>query len=88
MQYSLQNTLSSACEKMPPLEAFATEIDRFTAIQDGVQALPANLAIGWIRVDTKPIKQALLTWTSKWIYLYTRHLRSQVGGQMLAVHHV
>jgi len=29
-------------------------------------------------VDAKPIKQALITWTTKWIYLYTHYLQSKV----------
>ncbi len=29
-------------------------------------------------MDAKPIKQALITWTSKWIYLYTHYLQSMV----------
>lgn len=63
----------------PSLEAFAAEIGKYRAIQDEVQALPSCAALGWIKVDAKPVKQALLTWTSKWIYLYMRHLRDEVG---------
>ena len=62
----------------PSLEAFAAEIAKYKAIQDEVQALPSSAAIGWIKADAKPLKQALLTWTSKWIYLFMRHLHSQV----------
>lgn len=62
----------------PNLEAFAAEIAKYKAIQDELQALPSSAAIGWIKVDAKPLKQALLTWTSKWIYLYMRHLRGEV----------
>ena len=62
----------------PSLEAFAAEIGRYKAIQDEVQALPASAAIGWIKVDARPLKQALLTWTSKWVYLFMRHLHGEV----------
>ena len=69
----------------PSLEAFAAEIGRYKAIQDEVQALPASAAIGWIKVDARPLKQALLTWTSKWIYHFMRHLHGEVcllGGSL------
>ena len=42
-----------------------------------VQALPSNTTSGYIRVDGRPAKQALSTWVSKWVYLYTLHLQSK-----------
>jgi dynein heavy chain len=44
-----------------------------------IQALPSVSNIGWIKVNAKPLKQALATWASKWIYLFTHYL--QVGVQ-------
>ena len=61
------------------LERFEAEIGRYRALQDELQALPSSAPLGWIKVDAKPIKQALLTWASKWIYLYTHHLQSKVN---------
>lgn len=87
MQATLRAFLAGSGERAPPLDAFAAEIARYKAMQDEVQALPANAALGWIKVDARPLKQALLTWTSKWIYLYMRHLHGQVGvcgGQGMA----
>ena len=42
------------------------------------QALPSNTTSGYVRVDGRPAKQALSTWVSKWVYLYTSHLQSKV----------
>ena len=36
--------------------------------------------IGWLRVSAKPLKQALATVASKWVYLFTRHLQDRVTG--------
>ena len=44
-----------------------------------MQALASTTTSGYIRVDGKPAKQALSTWVSKWVYLYTSHLQSKVG---------
>lgn len=44
------------------------------------QALPSSAPLGWIRVDAKPVKQALATWASKWVYLFTQYLQSKVWG--------
>lgn len=62
----------------PRLEDFAAEIGKYKSIQDEVQALPSSAALGWVKVDAKPLKQAVLTWTSKWTYLYMRHLQDEV----------
>lgn len=81
MQAALADFLAAAGsgQQAPPLDAFAAEMAKYKAMQEEVQALPASAAIGWIKVDAKPLKQALLTRTSKWIYLFMRHLHSQVG---------
>lgn len=50
----------------------------YRAISVEVAALPASCVIGWVKVNAKPLKQALATWASKWIYLFTHYL--QVGG--------
>ena len=63
----------------PSLEAFAAEISKYKSIQDEVQALSSSAALGWVKVDAKPLKQAVLTWTSKWIYLYMRHLQGEAS---------
>ena len=43
-----------------------------------LQGLPTSASIGYIKIDAKPIKQALSTWVTKWIYLYTRYLQDKV----------
>lgn len=42
------------------------------------QALPASATIGFLKVDARPVKQALLAWVTKWIFLFTMHLESKV----------
>merc|ERR1719446_1943819 len=33
---------------------------------------------GWLRVDARPVKQALSTWVTKWMFAYTSYLQSSV----------
>lgn len=88
MQAALQAFLASGgadpdgAPADPPLERFEEEIGRYRAMQDEVQALPSSAPVGWIKLDARPIKQALMTWASKWIYLYTHHLQSKVVGSL------
>lgn len=49
------------------------------AIGAEVAALPGSAVLGWVRVSAKPLKQALATWASKWVYLFTKYLQDKVG---------
>ena len=70
----------------PPLEAFDAEIARYKAAQAEVAALPVGASIGWLRIDAKPIKQALSTWVTKWVFLYTHYLFDKVVTSMRDLH--
>lgn len=48
------------------------------AIGAEIAALPSSASLGWLRVSSKPLKQALATWASKWIYLFTKYLQDKV----------
>lgn len=62
----------------PDLSKFDEEITKYKKIQDEIQALPVTASVGWIKVDAKPIKQALGTWVTKWIFLYTQYLQNKI----------
>ena len=42
-----------------------------------MQVLPPAAAIGYLKVDARPVKQALLAWVTKWIFLFTNHLEGK-----------
>lgn len=48
------------------------------------QVLPPAATIGYLKVDARPVKQALLAWVTKWIFLFTNYLEGKVHG--IAVH--
>ena len=50
----------------------------FRAIGGEIASLPGTANIGWLRVSAKPLKQALATWASKWVYLFTKYLQDKV----------
>lgn len=63
------------------------------AVASEIAALPSTCNIGWLRVSAKPLKQALATWASKWVYLFTKYLQDKVrllaagpGGLWCGVH--
>ena len=47
--------------------------------RDQVMNLEDHQDIGWLRVDMRPIKHALSTHASKWIWTFTKYLSDQVG---------
>lgn len=61
-------------EEEPSLDRFKEEINKYKVIEKEIQALPTSAAIGWLRIDARPLKNSLATWASKWIYLYTHYL--------------
>ena len=68
----------------PTLDRFEAEIAKYRAVQEEIQALPTSATIGYIKIDAKPIKQALTTWVTKWIYLFTHYLQIKVSVTCLS----
>eukprot|EP00232_Nephroselmis_pyriformis_P019075 CAMPEP_0182900652 /NCGR_PEP_ID=MMETSP0034_2-20130328/28990_1 /TAXON_ID=156128 /ORGANISM="Nephroselmis pyriformis, Strain CCMP717" /LENGTH=4527 /DNA_ID=CAMNT_0025034901 /DNA_START=131 /DNA_END=13711 /DNA_ORIENTATION=+ len=66
----------------PPLEMFDVEIAKYKTVQEEIQALPSSATVGWMKIDAKPIKQALSTWVTKWVFLYTHFLSNKVTESM------
>ena len=71
----------------PTLDRFEAEIAKYRAVQEEIQALPTSATLGYIKIDAKPIKQALTTWVTKWIYLFTHYLQIKVGRATMPSFH-
>lgn len=59
-------------------DLFEQEINRYEQLQAQVlQKLSSPVDIqGWLRVDTAPIKQAILGWCTRWTTTYTSHIKA------------
>ena len=64
----------------PSLQAFDVAIGRYKALQDVVSNMPVSMSVGWLKLDSKPAKQALSTWVTKWMFAYTHHLQQTVSS--------
>ena len=65
------------------LRCFCSDVVKLYAIsdqtaRDQVHQLEDHRDIGWLRVDMRPIKHALSTHASKWIWTFTKYLSDQV----------
>jgi dynein heavy chain len=57
------------------LEKFEAEIRKFEAIHKKIMALEPDVSFsGWLRVDVRPLKQALNLNVKKWSYTLTKYL--------------
>ena len=84
----LQQTLADFIERNgedgedPPLELFDAEIAKYKKVQEEIAQLQATCVVGWIKIDAKPIKQALATWVTKWVFLFTQYLSNKLTDSM------
>ena len=62
----------------PPLPLFEQQISSYLRQSNAIQALASQAARGWLRVDSKPVKQALATWVNKWQFRYTNYLQMSI----------
>jgi len=51
-------------------------------VQAEINDLVTPSDIGWIRVNSQPMKQALGVWATKGIYLHTQHLADHVKSTL------
>ena len=63
---------------VPDLTKFDAEIAKYRQVQQEVNELRTPTDIGWLRVNSEPIKQALATCVTKWTFMFTEHLNDYV----------
>ena len=68
------------------LETFDAEIIKYREKQTEVAELAHTSDVIALRINSQPIKQALSTWATKWIYLYTQYLQEHVEDQLNEIH--
>ena len=69
-------------DKYPPLAAFQAKITEYSQIRQECNALHLHEDIGWLRVDSKPVRQQLLYWAGQWETMYTDFLRTKIISSM------
>jgi dynein heavy chain len=67
------------------LERFQEKISFFLSLQNEISESKHVKDVGFVRVNSLPIKQALSTWVTKWVYLFTQYLHDRVVNQLLWV---
>ena len=73
-------------QKIPNLEKFQAEITKYKGVLATIQSLQTPTDIGWLRVNSQPIKQSLATMATQWIYMFTNHLVDHVVASLQDLH--
>lgn len=68
------------------LSKFEAAISKYRQVQAEINDLVTPSDIGWIRVNSQPMKQALGVWATKWIYMHTQHLVDHVTSTLSGLH--
>lgn len=67
------NEETAAREVMPSVHAFEEHIHTFRVLEDEIRELPGTKVIGWLKIDVRPMRNALLTYSSKWSDVFQQY---------------
>ncbi|GMH57655.1 hypothetical protein TL16_g02438 [Triparma laevis f. inornata] len=64
------------------LSLFDEKIKQYLHIQDEIEGLKHVHDMEFLRINGQPIKQAMGTWVTKWMYLYTGYIQKYITEQL------
>lgn len=67
-------------------DLFGEKITYFTNLLSEISEIRSIYEIDFLRVNAQPIKQALFSYATKWLYMYTSYLQSYVSSRLLWVY--
>jgi len=73
---------STSGAEVTNLGLFDERIVHYKAIEDEIRALPPQSFQGWLKVDARPVKNALATWAAKWGLAHTDHLKHYIQSKL------
>lgn len=73
-----KNDAPTAVDSDPSLAAFDAQIAKYRQLQDEIHELPSSKTIAFLRIDAKPVRNALSTCLSKWIHSFQDYLLNKV----------
>ncbi|XP_075248756.1 dynein beta chain, ciliary-like isoform X2 [Convolutriloba macropyga] len=70
-------------ETPPTLEQFKEQIDGYEKTYSEIESMSSSMVFdNWLRIDSKPFKQALLNEIKKWSYMLKQHLIDNVTNSL------
>ena len=68
------------------LAKYEEALTKYEKIRESIQQLQSPVDIGWLRINTQPIKSELIKWASRWIDLFTNHLKDTLTQKLTGLH--
>ncbi|XP_022909837.1 dynein beta chain, ciliary-like [Onthophagus taurus] len=66
-------------ESKPTIPQFKDEIDKYEALYKEVEKMPTEFIVNtWLRIDLRPLRQAILNIVCKWSNMFKQHLVDHV----------
>ncbi|CAM9131888.1 unnamed protein product, partial [Ectocarpus fasciculatus] len=67
------------------LKKYDDAITKYENVREQIQQLHSPMDVGWLRINTTPIKSQLMGWTSKWIDVFTSALKNTLVDKLVAL---
>eukprot|EP01042_Synura_sphagnicola_P001438 gene1438-1642_t len=64
------------------LKKYDEAISKYEGVRESLQQLQSPMDVGWLRINTQPIKSQLMTWTSKWIEMFMSSLKTTLVAKL------
>ena len=75
-----------AAERKLDLAAFDERVCHFRDVQTDMEQLRGSNDVGFVRINSQPIKQALATCITKWVFMHTQYLADNVRQSLRWLH--
>ncbi|CAM9107555.1 unnamed protein product [Discosporangium mesarthrocarpum] len=72
-------------QQLTDLKKFEEAIKKYEGVQIALKKLSSPQDIGWLRVKVTPVKQALVTWSTKWVNMFTAYLQTTLVNKLGAL---
>ena len=72
--------------KILDLAKYEAELSKYEGIRESILQFNYPVDIGWLRINTQPIKSELIKWASRWIDLFTNHLKETLTSRLTGLH--
>eukprot|EP00960_Hanusia_phi_P073138 767948-Hanusia_phi.AAC.10 len=57
---------SESSDSIPSVSSFEREIFKYRQIEEEIRFLPGSQVVGWLKIDTRPLRQTLLNLIASW----------------------
>ena len=74
--------LALARQKVAPDDPAPKPINELRAEEEEIKAIDSTITEGWLKIDAKPIKNALTTSAAMWSATHTTYLKEHVENQL------